>query len=103
MIQAHPLQWPQGWPRTTSRKHAQFGRNETVHSQHGGSYQQKRTLSIEDGVRRVRAELAKLGVDDTANDMVVSTNLKLNLAGLPRGDQGAPSEPGVAVYWQKKN
>ena len=46
--------------------------------------------------------LEKLGVN-VADVSIVSTNLKLNLSGLPRGDQGVPSDPGVAVYFQKKN
>jgi hypothetical protein len=33
--------------------------------------------------------------------MVLSTNLRLNLSGFPRDDQGDPSDPGAAVYWQK--
>lgn len=51
-------------------------------------------------MKRVRNELERLGVN-SRDDMVVSTNLRLNMQGLPRGDQGAPSDPGVAIYWQK--
>ncbi len=90
-INAHPLAWPQGWPRSKGRKPGQFG---------VGAGSAKRSLSIEDGVKRVRSELERLGVD-VANDMVISTNLKPNLRGIPRGDQGEPGDPGVAVYWQK--
>jgi hypothetical protein len=101
MTRANPLLWPEGWPRAKSRKQATFGKSETKRSAHSNStYQLKRSLSIEEGVKRVRAELAKFGVD-TANDMVVSTNLRLNLAGYPRGDE-TPADPGVAVYWEKK-
>lgn len=102
-VNAYPLQWPAGWPRARpgTRRAGQFGVAETQHG-HGGSWRSKRALSIEDGVKRVRSELERLGVD-AADDMVISTNLTLNLRGLPRGDQGAPSDPGVAVYWQKRN
>lgn len=33
------------------------------------------------------------------DDCLVSSNLKLNMSGLPRSDQGEPTDPGVAVYW----
>jgi len=94
-VNAYPLAWPDGWPRSKVRKPGKFGVAEDK-----GSYVGKRSLSIEDGVKRVRSELDRLGID-VANDMVISTNLKLNLRGLPRGDQGEPGDPGVAVYWQK--
>lgn len=96
-MRAYPLAWPDGWPRNSkARKVGLFGKQEF--SEVFG--QQKRALSIEDGVRRIRAELMAFGID-TANDLVISTNLKLNLSGMPRGDQGNPSDPGVAIYWQK--
>lgn len=96
-VNAHPLAWPDGWPRrdTWLRKPGKFGVAEDK-----GSYVGKRSLSIEDGVKRVRSELERLGID-VDDDMVISTNLRLNLRGLPRGDQGEPGDPGVAVYWQK--
>jgi hypothetical protein len=55
-----------------------------------------------DAMKRVKIELERLNIN-VADDSIVSTNLKLNLSGLPRGDQGEPSDPGVAVYFQKKN
>jgi hypothetical protein len=55
-----------------------------------------------DAMKRVKLELERLSIN-VADDSIVSTNLKLNLSGLPRGDQGEPSDPGVAVYFQKKN
>lgn len=50
-------------------------------------------------VKRLYLELGRLGVKD--DDIIVSTNIKLNLRGVPRGDF-EPSDPGVAVYWTKK-
>lgn len=101
MIPAYPLQWPSGWPRSTVRKDGAFGRTEMVTLEQGGGYRQKRDITMHDAMKRVQAELAKLGVN-VVDDMIVSTNLKLNLSGLPRGDQGEPGDPGVAVYWQPK-
>jgi hypothetical protein len=100
-MQAFPLQWPSGWPRTQYRKDAKFGRAEIRHGEYG-SHRETRDITMEDAMKRVRSELGRLGVN-VIDDMVVSTNLKLNLAGLPRGDQGEPGDPGVAVYWNPKN
>lgn len=90
MIPAFPLLWPEGWPRTSSyrRKAARF-RGEA----------RRDGLSIVEGRKRVLEELARLRV--THDDVVITTNLRLNLSGLPRGDQGEPSDPGVAVYWER--
>lgn len=103
-MQAFPLQWPSGWPRTDSyrRKDANFGRSETVYAADGAhSHKQKRDLTMDDAMKRLRNELSKFGVN-VIDDMIVSTNLRLNMAGLPRSDQGEPSDPGVAVYWTPK-
>lgn len=99
MTQAYPLAWPERWPRTPLRKPGHFGVSELQRGTAGGSWRSKRSLSIADAVKRVRYELDRLDVD-VANDMIISTNLRLNMQGMPRGDQGEPGDPGVAVYWQ---
>jgi hypothetical protein len=96
-IPAYPLQWPDGWPRAERRKDGQFGKTET---RPGQSHKSKADLTMADAMKRVTYELDRLGVN-VADDSIVSTNLKLNLSGLPRGDQGEPGDPGVAVYFQK--
>ncbi|WP_208624220.1 hypothetical protein [Paraburkholderia eburnea] len=53
-----------------------------------------------DGVERVLLELSRLGIG--RDDIVISTNLKTRLDGLPRSDQKAPDDPGVAVYWETR-
>jgi hypothetical protein len=95
MIAAYPLQWPDGWPRTKSYAR-QRGRFSTKRRE---SY--ATDLTIADGVERVLSELARLGVG--RDDIVISTNVKPRLDGLPRSDQRAPDDPGAAVYWQTKN
>jgi len=99
-IPAYPLQWPEGWPRTGSfmRKRGHFGK---MTRQAGASYSTKADLTMGQAMDRVRSELALLGVN-AVDDMIVSTNLRLNLSGLPSSDQGEPLDPGVAVYFQKK-
>jgi len=88
MIPAHPLCWPEGWKRTPAyhRKSPKFS-----------SFDRK--LSIHEGVGRVLAQLDKLG--HRTDDIVISTNVRTRLDGWPRSDQQEPSDPGVAVYWQK--
>ena len=99
MINAYPLQWPEGWPRTASyqKEHARFHTRERVG---GTSYKMQKDLSIADGLDRVLDELQKLGIK--RDDIVISSNLETRLDGLPRSNQGNPSDPGVAVYWQPK-
>ncbi|MGF6806245.1 hypothetical protein OKW30_001371 [Paraburkholderia sp. Clong3] len=94
MIAAYPLQWPEGWPRTKSyaRQHGKFSR------QRRANYRED--LTVADGVERVLLELGRLGIG--RDDIVISTNLKTRLDGLPRSDQKAPDDPGVAVYWEKR-
>jgi hypothetical protein len=93
-VQRYPLAWPAGWPRVTYRQHASFGKKAA------GDY--KRPLNLDDAIRRLDGELERLGAAD--DGAVISTNLRLRLDGRPRGDQGEPGDPGVAVYFRlKKN
>lgn len=91
----YPLAWPEGWPRTPSyrRKPGLF------HEMNRDG--KKATLTMVEAMKRVMSELEKLNVS-VPDDVVISTNLRLNLSGLPRGDQGTPQDPGVAVYFQPK-
>ena len=88
-IDAYPLHWPSGWPRTPAalRRAGKFKR-----------YQ--RELSVYDGVERVLSELERLGVK--RDDMILSTNIPTRLDGLPRSDRGLGGDgtAGVAVYWE---
>jgi hypothetical protein len=96
-IQAYPLQWPDGWPRTSpaDRKRAAFGKR----GQHESySWQTKKRLSVSDGRTRINETFSRMRVDD----MVISTNLALRLDGQPRSDQREPQDCGVAVYWMDK-
>lgn len=83
----YPLAWPAGWRRTKSRKDANFKR--------GGQ-----RLSIADGVKRVIEQLRLFGISDW--NIVVSTNVRPRLDGLPLSNQAEPQDPGVAVYWKKE-
>jgi hypothetical protein len=98
---AFPLSWPEGWRRTKTRTHAAFNktREPRYNEQNQPLYQGKTRLSVADAVRRVLTELSRMGV--RKDDIIISTNVPLRLDGSPRSDQ-EPSDPGAAVYWQKK-
>lgn len=87
-LRAYPLSWPEGWKRTPPHRKT-----------HGHFKTYGDRINNEKGTRRVIEELQRISVK--VDDVLISTNLKLNLSGYPRGDQGEPSDGGVAVYWRK--
>lgn len=99
-LRAYPLAWPEGWKRTAhnNRVRGNFGRSV---QKPGFSWKSKESLTVSQALQRVLIELRRMGISE--NDVVVSTNLKLRLDGLPRSDQGNPADPGAAVYWRKSN
>lgn len=97
-IQAHPLHWPPGWKRTEAawRRHGHFGKRV---KRHGANWTTKEDLTITEAVHRVLEELQRMGID--RQDVVISTNVRTRLDGLPRAGERAPADPGAAVYWQE--
>lgn len=85
----YPLSWPDGWARVPSYK-----RKSATFSRYGDR------LTIQSGLNRVLQQLELMGI--RKDDILVSTNVPTRLDGLPRSDQRKPSDPGVAVYWRKK-
>lgn len=104
--QAYPLSWPEGWKRTAvnNRKRAQFNKKERLYrepSVPGGqrtSWVSTKDLSVADGVERVLRELSAMGVD--RQDVIISTNIRTRLDGLPRSGDREPDDPGAAIYWR---
>jgi hypothetical protein len=78
MIDAYPLAWPPGWPRTDRPTWSRF-----QVSQH----------EAQQGLLR---ELRLLG----AKDVIISTNIPLRRDGLPYASRRAPEDQGVAVYFK---
>lgn len=79
-IDAYPLAWPAGRPRTS--------RNQITYSRFSpGNRAQE--------VRNVQDELWRLG----AKNVIVSTNIRLRRDGLPYASDRAPDDCGVAVYF----
>lgn len=95
-IPASPLTWPDGWKRTEpwNREHGRFSRRI---KEPGRSWTSSRAITINESVTRLRDELGRMGIDD--NDLVINTNLKLRLDGLPRSDQREPDDSGAVAYW----
>lgn len=84
-ISAYPLQWPHGWRRTPVTERA-----------YGNFKSQRRKITVADAIARLRSELTRMSVTD--NDIVISTNARLRLDGLPRSND-EPNDVGAAVYW----
>lgn len=77
MVDAFPLCWPVGWPRTTYSNYSQF-----------------RTTfgKARDGLLK---ELELLN----GKNIVISSNIELRLDGLPYAKSKRPDDSGVAVYF----
>lgn len=95
-ITAYPLSWPPGWKRTApvQRTSGRFG---TARTREGNSWRTSQPITVAGATQRLREELGRMAVRD--DDLVLSTNLRLRLDGLPRSDQSQPADPGAAVYW----
>lgn len=103
--QAYPLCWPEGWKRTAvnNRERARFNKKETQYGAPDAngvrsSWVKTRELSVADGVERVLRELSAMGID--RQDVIISTNIRTRLDGLPRSGDREPDDPGAAVYWR---
>lgn len=97
-INAYPLQWPVGWKRTewSRRVEGSFGKRTKGPND---TFAPLRELTIFDAVSRVRDELRRMAIAD--DDLVINSNLKTRLDGLPISTQAQPEDPGVAVYWRE--
>src|SRR6516165_4174258 len=87
MIEAYPLQWPEGWPRTPSYRRESDNR-------FGG----RGGVTVGRARDQLMAELRRLG----ATDVVVSTNVPVKADGLLYADNKRIDDPGIAVYFKFK-
>lgn len=76
-VEAYPLQWPEGWPRTKRPTRARFNT----------SFAAARD-NLFDEIRLMRGR-----------SVVLSTNITLRRDGLPYANQPQPDDRGAAVYW----
>jgi len=92
-----PLQWPLGWPRKRygQRKVANF----SMTRDRGDQGVQKRitAVSMEVATERLERQVDFIG----GTNPVLSTNVPINMRGIPRGDTN-PADPGAAVYFGVK-
>jgi len=97
VIEAYPLAWPVGWKRTpvAERKRAKFSK--VIWSEEASRPTVQREISIDEGTHRILSELARMRAE--RGSIVISTNLKLRLDGLPFSKQSQPTDVGVAIYW----
>jgi hypothetical protein len=104
---AHPLTWPEGWPKPASRERARFGGREKVEVETTrnnqrvieSAFRSTGSHSIETARKFLFAELERLG---GVERVVISSNLRLRIDGLPMSGQGQPTDPSVAVYFMLK-
>ena len=91
-MQAYPLHWPDGWPRTHP-----WERDDSKYRFRKGRYDQRSPFwSFAEARDALLDELDRLG----AINAVLSTNYTVRNDGLPRADRRAPDDTGVAIYFQ---
>jgi DnaJ-domain-containing protein 1 len=94
-ITNYPLVWPFGQKRTDARarKHARFSTR--------GYIGPRRKHSVHESARELEAEIRRMG----GREMIISSNLRVKVNGLPYSSQKQPDDPGVAVYfkWNKRD
>ncbi len=87
---AYPLDWPADVPRRDQpERNYRFGKGT------------ERGLTLTRATDEVLAELRRLNVPE--HSIVISTNLKVRLDGLPRAGQRKPDDCAVCVYWRKND
>jgi len=108
---AYPLCWPAGWRRTPveQRETAKFCKKVAHYiddwkdgklvGKKRASWDKREFLSIAEATSRVLEELERMGIE--RDDVVISSNLRLRLNGLPASQQRAPDDCGAAIYWRK--
>ncbi len=97
-ISRSPLHWPANRLRTPThkRERAQFSTQDKKGT--------RKNLSVADATNRILSELGKYNRTGHSyrvkpDSIIISTNLKYKLDGLPYSGQREPEDPGAAVYF----
>lgn len=90
-IDAYPLYWPEGQPRTKrdQREASRFKKSFVI---------VRAALIVE--ANRLQGTNPRW---QTSRDPIISSNIPLRRDGLPLANQRAPDDPGVAVYFERNN
>lgn len=89
-IDAYPLCWPHGWPRTNSRERGSF-----IGTQ--GRVQTELLQEIDRLVLGSQSRGYTVG-----HNVIISTNIPVKLDGRPYANSREPADSGVAVYFERK-
>ena len=87
-IEAYPLTWPAGWKRLSSNIYREEG-----------LFKQSMARAVNDMIN----EIAMLVGRHRQPNVILSSNLRVRLDGLPLAKQRAPDDPGVAVYFDYRD
>lgn len=82
-VDAYPLTWPVGWPRTPDTRRTETWRYK---------------VSFADARDELVRSVQLLG----GESVVVSSNVPTRRDGLPFASYSEPTDPGVAVYWVER-
>jgi hypothetical protein len=103
-MQAYPLSWPEGWKRTPDqeRKAGHFSKKQQGTTER--PWQTTKKLSIIEALDRVLYQVERIHANSgrwiDRQDVIISTNVRTRLDGLPRSGEREPLDPGAAVYWR---
>lgn len=94
----YPLAWPAGWKRMLpgQRDIGRFARRREARS--GTNWRPLEGLTLTQACQRLVDELERFGIPE--DDIVISTNVRTRLDGLPRSGEREPDDPGAVVYWR---
>lgn len=100
VVEAYPLCWPDGWPRTPA--HLRQNGAQFVTRQHDGgqAWLTSRPITFDKARRLLVDELERL----KATGFVMSSNIQLRNDGQPRADSAERrhDDPGIAIYFSYK-
>lgn len=100
VVEAYPLCWPEGWPRTVPHLRQPGHRFVTREREAGHSWLTSRTITFDRARRLLVDELTRL----KATGFVMSSNIQLRNDGQPRADHAERrlTDPGIAIYFSWK-
>ncbi len=96
MVDAYPLAWPDGWPRTPDHLRP-IGRGQFMRGSWNGGISTRRAWTLAEARDELLAELKRLKADS----IVVSSNFRPGRDGVLVEGKRRPDDQGVAVYFRR--